>query len=431
MTTKLLALPEARTLHLLSRDGRLLFATRMVRMFAYGLVSVVLVLYLVGLRLGERDIGLLLSLTLVGDAAASLWITSNADRIGRRRMLLVGAGLMVAAGLVFASSTSIALLTLAAIVGTISPSGNEVGPCQSIEQAALPQTVANEYRTHLYGWYNLGGYLATAAGALLGGTLAQGLQAGGWLAHDSYRVLIVVYALLGIVLAGLFSRLSPAVEARSAADPGQAGVPVRRGGRLGLHRSRGVVLRLAALFMVDSFGGGLVVQSLMAYWFHLRFGVEPAVLGAIFFGANLLAGCSALLAARVAARIGLLNTMVFTHLPSNVLLMLVPVMPTLPLAIVVLLARACISQMDVPTRQSYIMAVVDADERSAAAGLTTIARTLASAFAPALTGVLLAASLLSVPFLVSGALKIGYDLALLRSFRMVKPPEETRGRVQP
>jgi predicted MFS family arabinose efflux permease len=176
--------------------------------------------------------------------------------------------------------------------------------------------------------------------------------------------------------------------------------------------------------MLDAFAGGLVVQSLIAYWLHRRFGVEPAVLGGIFFGANLLAGLSALGAARVAARIGLINTMVWTHIPSNILLMLVPLMPNLPLAIAVLLARFSISQMDVPTRQSYIMAVVDPDERSAAAGATTIARTAAVAAAPALTGALLGASLMSLPFFLAGGLKIIYDLLLYRSFRTLKPPEE-------
>jgi MFS family permease len=421
----LLALPEARTLSVLSPDGRLLFASRVTRMFAYGLVSVVLVLYLVQVGLGEREVGLLLSLTLVGDAAVSLWITTNADRIGRRRMLLAGSGLLVAAGLVFATSGSIILLTLAAVIGTISPSGNEVGPCQSIEQAALPQTAPNEYRTSVFAWYNLAGYVATAAGALIGGTAAQAMQMAGWSPLDSYRAIVVVYGLLGLVLAVLFAQLSLDVEAAHRTGSSPSSPSASRGGRLGLHRSRGIVMRLAGLFVVDSFAGGLVVQSLIAYWFHLRFGVEPGVLGVIFFGANLFAGFSALAAARVAGRIGLVNTMVFTHLPSNVFLILVPLMPTLPLAIAMLLARFSISQMDVPTRQSYITAVVDPDERSAALGVTTIARTAASSLAPAITGVLLSASLLSVPFLVAGLMKIAYDLALWRSFRALKPPEET------
>jgi predicted MFS family arabinose efflux permease len=237
-------------------------------------------------------------------------------------------------------------------------------------------------------------------------------------------VVVVGYALLGVILGALFSRLSPAVEVKTkpstSSPPGLLASPLH----FGLHRSRAIVLKLAALFMLDAFAGGLVVQSLIAYWLHLRFGVEPAGLGGIFFGANILAGLSALAAARVARRIGLVNTMVWTHIPSNILLMLVPLMPSLPLAVAVLLARFSISQMDVPTRQSYIMAVVDPNERSAAAGATTIARTAAVAAAPALTGALLGASLFSLPFFLAGSLKILYDLLLYRSFKAIKPPEE-------
>jgi predicted MFS family arabinose efflux permease len=243
------------------------------------------------------------------------------------------------------------------------------------------------------------------------------LQGAGLSPLESYRAIVMGYASMGAVLALMFNQLSPAVEVSAVARPAVQN-------RLGLNRSRGVVLKLSALFALDAFAGGFVVQSLVAYWFHVRFGVEPAVLGSIFFGANILAGISSLLAARVAARIGLINTMVFTHIPSNILLMLVPLMPNLPLAILVLLARFSISQMDVPTRQSYTMAVVDPDERSAASGVTTIARSIGAAISPSMAGVLLSASLTSVPFLISGGLKIIYDLAIWLSFRAVKPPEE-------
>lgn len=393
----------------------------MVRLFAYGFLSVVLALYLAEVGLSEREIGSLLTLTLVGDAVIALAITSTADRLGRRRMLIAGSGLVIFAGLVFALTSNVLLLTLAAIIGTISPSGNEVGPFLSIEQAALPQTVPDARRTQIFAWYNLIGSFSTATGALCGGGLSALLQAAGRSPLESYRVIVIGYALLGAALGLLFSRLSPAVEAPRQGDPA-AMTPVKAW--MGLHRSRRVVFRLAALFAVDAFAGGLVVQSLVAFWFHLRFGVPPAVLGSVFFGANILAGISALAAARIAARFGLINTMVWTHIPSNILLIGVPLMPTLPLAILLLLARFSISQMDVPTRQSYTMAVVDPDERSAAAGVTNIIRTAASAFSPLLTGVLLGASLLSVPFFLAGSLKIAYDLSLYRSFRTLKPPEE-------
>lgn len=371
----LLAVPEMHVLRILNPDGRLLFATRVVRLFAYGFLAVVLALYLAALGLSERQIGLVLSLTLAGDAVVSLAIASIADRIGRRRMLLLSSSLIVLAGLVFVLTENVLVLTVAAIIGTISPSGAEVGPAGAMEQAALPQTVPATQRTAVFAWYNLAGSIATAGGSLVGGVLATLLQRAGSTPIASYRVIIVGYALLGGVLALLFTRLSPAVEPPRRAYPAASSPPGSSfdGNRslFGLHRSRVIVLRLSALFMLDAFAGGLVVQSLLAYWFNLRFGADPAILGAIFFGANLFAGLSALAAARVAAKIGLLNTMVWTHIPSNVLLMLVPLMPTLPLAIAVLLARFSISQMDVPTRQSYIMAVVDPDERSAATGVTT------------------------------------------------------------
>jgi MFS family permease len=416
---RLVALPEAAALRALTPDGRRLFLTRVIRLFAYGLLSVVLALYLAAVGLTEGQIGLVLTLTLAGDAAVSLWLTTHADRAGRRRTLLVGCGLMVAAGVVFASTGSIVLLVAAAVVGVISPSGGEVGPFQAIEQAALPETAPGGDRTHVFAWYNLAGSVATAVGALVGGLVAQSMQAAGSAPVESYRALVLVYAACGVLLALVFLTLSPRVEVQRAAVPAD---PVASW--LGLHRSRRVVLRFAGLSMVDSFAGGLVLQTLMAYWFHLRFGVDPAVLGALFFGANLFAGLSALAAARIAARIGLLETMVFTHIPSNVLLMLVPLMPTLPLAVLVLLARFSISQMDVPTRQSYLVAVVEPDERSAAAGVAAIARTLASSAAPVVSGLLLSTGMTAVPFYASGALKIVYDLGILRAFRAVRPPEE-------
>jgi len=410
--------PELQTLHALTPDGRLLFGTRMVRLFAYGSLSVVLALYLAQLGLNENQIGILLTWTLVGDTAVSLWITNVADRIGRRQMLMLGAGLMVFAGIAFALTSNFLLLTLAAIVGTISPSGNEVGPFLSIEQAALSQIASAKERTQTFAWYQLVGSFLTALGALSGGGLAGAIQGAGGSPLESYRAVVVGYALLGLALGVLFSRLSSAIEV-GRREEGNS--PYKS---FGLHRSRNVVFKLSALFALDAFGGGLMVQSLIAYWFHIRWGVEPALLGSIFFGANIFAGLSALAAARIAARFGLINTMVWTHIPSNLLLMLVPLMPNLPLAIAVLLARFSISQMDVPTRQSYTMAVVEPDERSAAAGVTSIVRTLGSAAAPLVTGALLSASLLSAPFFLAGGLKIVYDLALYQSFRTLKPPEE-------
>lgn len=421
----MLVLPETHVLRTLSGDGRLLFSTRVMRMFAYGALAVVLALYLAELGLSGEQIGLLITATLVGDAITSLAIAGIADRVGRKRMLLLGSVLMASAGAVFAATSNIALLVAAAIIGTLSPSDKEVGPFLSIEQAILPQTVPDPSRTAVFAWYNLVGSFATAFGALCSGGAVTLLKGMGLSPLDSYRIVVLGYAVIGLALAIRFLGLSAGAEVRAVQSHGEIekepGTPK---GFFGLHRSRNVVLKLSTLFMLDAFAGGLVVQSLIAYWFHVQYGVEPALLGAIFFAANILAGFSALAAARMAARFGLINTMVWTHIPSNILLILVPLMPNLWLAILVLLARFTISQMDVPTRQSYTMAVVAPDERSAAAGLTTIARTAASSVAPVLTGTLIGMSLLGAPFIVSGGLKIVYDLLLYRSFRAIKPPEE-------
>lgn len=401
-------------------DVRLLFATRIVRMIAYGLLAVILMLYLAELGISGKRIGLLLALTLGGDTIISLWLTAHADRLGRRRMLIIGAALMVLAGVVFAVTRSWPLLLLAATIGVISPSGNEVGPFLSIEQASLSHVIAAETRVGVFAWYNLTGSFATALGALLGGVAATGLHAAGMTAVASYRAIVLAYAGLGLVLAVLFIRVSNLVEVSNEST----GPPKKT--FLGLHESRGIVFKLAGLFAIDAFGGGFVIQTVVAYWFHLRFGVDPAALGAIFFGANILAGLSSLLAVRMARRFGLVNTMVFTHLPSNVLLILVPLMPSLWLAILVLLLRFSISQMDVPTRQAYTMEVVKPDERSAAAGVTGVARSTGAAISPLIAGALASAGMLSAVFYLAGGLKIVYDVLLYRAFVTVKPPEERR-----
>ena len=406
----------------LDRDGRLLFAMRTLRMFGYGFLAVVLVLYLAAAGLDPLAIGIVLTLTLIGDTIISLWLTTNADRLGRRRVLIAGAGLMLLAGVVFAFTTWLPLLILAGAIGVVSPTGNEVGPFLAIEQAALTQTIADQRRTSTFAWYNLVGYVATATGALGAGLLSQALLNSGVAPLDAYRAVVVGYAVIGIAMAIGFWQLDTSIEAPPAKVSTDG---IRR--RFGLGRSKGVVLKLSVLFSIDAFGGGFIPQSLMAYWFHVQYGVEPAVLGAIFFFANLLAAVSSLSAARIAARIGLINTMVFTHIPSNVLLILVPLMPNLQLAIAVLLLRFTLSQMDVPTRQSYVMAVVDPDERSAAAGVTGIARTTGAAISPSFASVLVASQgYAALPFYLAGGFKILYDLLMYREFRNVRPPEERR-----
>ncbi len=369
--------------------------------------------------LTEAQIGLLLSLTLVGDASVTLWITTTADRLGRRRMLILGALLMTLAGGVFLFTRNSLLLMLAAIIGVISPSGNEIGPFLSIEQAGLTQLVPPVRRTHVFAWYNLVGSFATGAGALAGGGLAAWLQGSGWSPLNSYQVVLAGYALAGLVLALCFLNVSPAIEITETSS-----IKKRT---LGLHKSRRIVFKLSLLFALDAFAGAFVIQSMLAYWFHVRYGLEAGIIGSIFFGANILAGVSALLAVPLSKKFGLINTMVFTHIPSNLLLILVPLMPNLQLAILVLLVRFSISQMDVPTRQSYTMAVVAPDERSAASGVTSIARSVGASVSPALTGIFLGFPvLLSLPFFLSGGLKIIYDLLLFREFRNVQPEEGGR-----
>lgn len=398
-------------------DMRVLFASRLLRMFAYGMLGVVLVLFLVRVGLDGGRIGLLLSLTLFGDVAISLWLAAHADRWGRRKTLVAGAVLMALGGAGMALSENFLVLVVAATIGVISPTGGEVGPFQSIEQACLAQEVANENRTRLFAWYNLAGYLASALGALtvgwfLGTTQAEGLAA--------YREIFWAYAAVGGVLGLLALRLSRGVEAPATGAVASAGPTL-----LGLRESRGLVVRLSALFALDSFGGGFVLQSFLAWWLQQKFGADDAVLGAVFFGTNLLSGVSGLAAVPLAKKIGLINTMVWTHLPSNLLLMLVPLMPTLPLAIAALLARHLLAQMDVPTRASYLSAVVPAGERAAANGVTSTSKQLGTAIGPLIAGRLFgAATATGLPFFVGGTLKSIYDLMLWRAFRMTKPPEE-------
>ena len=392
-----------------------IFTARVVRMLAYGLLGVVLVLYLSEAGLDPARIGLLLSLTLLGDSALSLWLSTRADVWGRRRTLALGAWLMFAGGAGMALTGDFVWLLVAATIGVISPTGGEVGPFLAVEQAALAQVTPDHDRTKVFAWYNVVGYAATALGALVAGGAVEWLQANGQTALTSYRMVLFAYGVLGLALMGLNTRLGTEIENRTITSSAKL--------MLGLGESRGLVLRLSALFSLDSFAGGFIVQSFLVWWFHQRFGVGEAALGGVFFGANLLSGLSALAAVPLARRIGLVNTMVWTHLPSNVLLMLVPVMPSFAWAAAVLLLRHTISRMDVPTRQSYVNAVVPAPERAAANGVTGTARQLGTALAPLLMAPLLALAP-GAPFFAAGGLKIAYDLALWRSFRAVKPPEE-------
>jgi len=398
----------------LSRDGWLLFATCGVRSLAYGFLSVILGLYLDAIGLSATAIGWIFTAALAGGAVMTIIITAIADSFGRKFLLIVGALLMALAGWVFAVSDNPILLTIAAIFGTISPSGKEVGPFLSLEQAILPQTTGDQNRTAVFSAYNLVGSFAGALGALavsVPSFLSLTAIAG-------YRFLIWGYVAAAILLAFLFALLSPKVEAIKKTESTTRNV--------GLQKSRGIVAKLAGLFALDAFAGAFIVQSIVAYWFFLRYQTDLNALGGIFFGTNILAALSFLAAPAIARRFGLLNTMVFTHLPANILLLLVPLMPNVEWAVAVLLIRHLLSQMDVPTRQSYTMAVVDADERAAAAGVLSVARNAGAAIAPLFTGAILAAPALGLPFLLAGGIKVVYDLWIFAVFRHVKPPEENQ-----
>ena len=399
----------------LTPDGRWLFAGRALRTFSFGYLSLALALYLSARGFSAAAIGGVLTATLVEDAVFTALVAGLANRLGRRRLLTACSLLISFAGVLLAVGDQPWVLVVGAVLGTLSPSGQEAGPFSPVEQALLPATVSREARTRAFAWYNVAGYVPAAVGSLAAAGWLKAAAAMGMEELAAFRALLWFYTVCGVALALVYQRLSPAVEMNAPRPPAA---------RMGLHRSRRIVFELAGLQALDSLAGGFIVQSLLVYWFHLRFGVGAGTLGPLFFGTNLLSAVSFLVAARVAARVGLLNTMVFSHLPSNVLLCLVPLAPSFPLAAALLLARHLLSQMDVPTRQAYTMALVAPDERPAAAGFTTSARGLAQAVAPVITGVALQRAASGLPFFLAGGLKIAYDLALYFRFRNVKLPDK-------
>lgn len=380
-------------------------------MFAYGLLAVVLALHLHSLGFSDTSIGILFALTMAGDTLVSLFLTTRADAFGRKETLWIGAALMVASSIVFAISGQFWVLVVAATLGVISPSGNEIGPFLPVEQAALSEELEPEKRVGVFAQYNLAGYVAVALGSAGGGLISKTLQSYNWDATSSYRVVIMIHGAIGVAMLVLYAFLSSRAETTS---------PKTTAGFLGLTKSKKIVLQLSGLFAIDAFAGGFVMQSLIAYWFHLRWGANELQLGMILLFGNLFAGASALMAARIAKRFGLVNTMVWSHIPSNVLLILVPFMPTFGLAIAVMLLRFCLSQMDVPTRQAYVISVVTPQERSAAGGVTNVARSIGVASSPLLLGTMMANPRLGLPLILAGSLKIVYDLALLALCRRSK-----------
>src|SRR5258706_11054272 len=407
------------------RSTRLILVMRGLRSLAYGLLAVILGVVLADEGFSLVAIGVLITVSLLGDMAGTYVIGLVADTWGRRRILALLALIMAATGVVFGLVTSYPVLLAAAFFGTLGTTASETAPFLPIDQAMIAQVTAPERRTALFARYNLVASLSAAIGALAAG-FPDLLTRTGLPFASGIRLLFGVYAVLGLVVAGLSLRLSSSVEA-----PARPAIQVQSlGQRLApqLHRSRGIVWRLTALFSVDALAGGLVVQSLMALFFHLRFGVPCTTVSPLFFGANLLSALSFLAAVPLARRFGLLNTMVFTHLPSNALLILVAFAPTFPIAAALLLLRQALSQMDVPTRQAYTMALVAPEERTAASSVTSFARNVGSSTSPVFSWLLLQWSLLIIglPFILAGILKAIYDLTLWSIFRHVPLVEETQ-----
>ena len=372
--------------------------------------------YLHGRGYTPFEISAIVTGTLLGSALLTLLVGLAGHRIGRRRLLFASAALMLATGLGFALATNFWMLLVVAVVGTMNPTAGDVSVFLPTEQSLLSEGTDARDRTSLFARYNLGGLFAAALGSLGVGIPVAVAHAAGWPLVEVQRASFLIYAVIAALLILVYAGMQPDGDAATGSEPPRPAAPLRE--------SRGIVLRLAALFSLDSFGGGFVVQTLITLWLFERFDMSVATAGAIFFVSGLLAALSQLASPWLASRIGLINTMVYTHLPSNVFLILAALMPTVPLAVGFLLARMLLSSMDVPARQSYTMAVVPPEERAAAASVTNVPRSLASAFAPLVAGYMLTFGASGGPLIVSGAIKIVYDLLLLWQFRAHPPPEE-------
>jgi MFS family permease len=389
----------------------LIYAARALRGFGDGFAIILLPVYLTAIGYGPADIGIVAAIALLGSAATTLAVGMLARHYQLRTLLLLGAGAMVLTGAALPAFEPFALIALVAFFGTINPSSGDIGLLVPLEHASLAQGVAHHKRTATFARYSLIGAFATAGGSLAA-ALPQLLLGTGLDEVSAIRLMFVGYALLGLCAAGLYALIprQPAAMAKSA--PAVLG------------RSRSIVFKLAALFSLDAFAGGFVVQSLLALWLFERFELSLVQASVFFFWSNFLAAFSYPVAAWLGRKIGLINTMVFTHIPSSLCLVAAAFAPNLTVALVLLLVRSALSQMDVPTRTSYVMAVVTPEEQAAAASFTAVPRTLASSISPAFGGILLAGAFAGAPLVICGVLKIVYDIALLLSFRHIKPPEE-------
>ena len=392
-------------------DARRLILTRAVRGLGDGFVSVYLAAYLELLRFSAFQIGAIVTAMLVGSAVFTLLAGLASHKISTRRVLFVAALLMGFTGAGFASLSGFWLLFFVAFVGTLNPSAGDVSVFLPTEQSILAGEASARDRTALFARYTLGGSLFGAFGALMSGLPEAVARHLGWTLLDAFRAGFVFYTLLALVIAGIYGRLE------------HGSSPTATNGNTPLQKSRTVVARLTTLFALDAFGGGFVVDSLLVLWLFKRFDLSLQVVGAVFFGTRMLAALSQLVSPRLAARFGPVKTMVFTHIPASAFLVLAALMPTASLAIALLLLRMAFASMDVPVRQAYVMSVVPVEERAAAASMTSVPRSLASAISPLIAGSLLQKSTFGWPLLIGGAIKITYDILLLVQFRHVRPVE--------
>jgi MFS family permease len=398
---------------MITADLRRLLWARGLRAFGDGFVSLLLPLYLITLGLTSFEVGAITTGTLLGSGALTLLVGMHAYRMRFRTLLVMASLLMAATGIGFALFTQFWPLLVIAVVGTLNPSSGDVSVFLPLEQAVLARLATDRQRTAVFARYSLVGALVGAVGALFAGSseLLTGLL--NFSATTAMQALFLLYGLLGLAAALIYRKLPAALET-------ETGTPAAP-----LQQSRRIVCTLAALFSLDAFGGGFIVQSMLALWLFQKFELSIAVAGSIFFWTGVFSALSYLVAVRIADRIGLVNTMVFTHLPSSVLLILVPFVPSLTWVIVLLLVRSALSQMDVPTRSSYVMAIVTPGERAAAASITSVPRSLAASVSPLFAGYLLGVSTFGWSLVIAGGVKIVYDLLLLGTFRTVRPPEET------
>ncbi len=402
----------------ISIDGKLLLCARIVRTFAYGFLSVILAIYLKLIGFDDILIGIILSATLINSVIFTLFASFYADRLGRRNVLILYALMMSISGSIFFITENPIALIIGALIGTLNITGSETSAFLSIEQSILPQTIKdNRKRNTLFGFYNMAGTFAMGAGILI--VNLPVLIQNEFELDQIYaiKLLFLFYSLLGILIIGIYLKLSPSIEIKKE----KIFKPISKTLN---PKSKKIVAKLSGLFAVDSFAGGFAIQSIVSFWFFTKFDIDLSTISYIFSIGSVLTALSYLIAAKIADKIGLINTMVFTHIPSNILLILLAFAPNLEIAIVFYMLRMALSQMDVPTRQSYIVAVVEEDERTASAGITNLSRNIAQAISPSITGYIIGFLSLSAPFIIGGLLKILYDITLYINFRKIKPAEE-------